>query len=108
MDGDRAARREGLPGTIGAMQKVELALIVVSILALVIVWALRARAHLARRPAAIGALLGIVPGILGAVIVLVPRTDLIPDSDEPFLWILVWLIASGFALFALSVGLARR
>jgi hypothetical protein len=49
-----------------------------------------------------------VPGILGAVIVLVPRTDLIPDSAEPYLWILIGLIASGIALIALTVGFARR
>lgn len=90
------------------MQKVELALIVVSILAIVVVSTLRARAHLTRRPLIIGALLGIVPGILGAVVVLVPRTDLIPDGVEPFLWVLVGLIASGVALVALSVGFARR
>ena len=62
------------------MQEVELGLIVASIFAIV----------------------------LGAIVVLVPRTDLIPDGVEPFLWILVGLIASGLALIALSVGFARR
>jgi len=32
----------------------------------------------------------------------------LPDGVEPFLWILVGLIASGLALIALSVGFARR
>ena len=90
------------------MQEVELGLIVASILAIVVVWILRSRAHLSERPLAVGALIGIVPGVLGAVIVLVPRTDLIPDSAEPFLWILIGLIASGIALIALTVGVARR
>jgi hypothetical protein len=90
------------------VQEVELWLIVASILAIVAVWVLRARAHLSERPLAIGALIGIVPGILGAIVVLVPRTDLIPDGAEPFLWILIGLIATGLALVALSVGFARR
>jgi hypothetical protein len=90
------------------MQEVELALIVASILALVIIWILRSRASLTDRPVATGALIGIVPGILGAIIVLVPRTDLIPDSAEPFLWIVIGLIASGIVLIALTMGFARR
>jgi len=90
------------------MQEVELGLIVASIFAIVALWILRTRAHFAERPLVVGALIGIVPGILGAIVVLVPRTDLIPDGVEPFLWILVGLIASGLALIALSVGFARR
>jgi hypothetical protein len=90
------------------MQELELGLIVAAVLAIVAVSIMRTRAHLAERPLAIGALIGVVPGILGAIIVLVPRTDLIPDSAEPYLWILIGLIATGIALIALSVGLARR
>jgi hypothetical protein len=90
------------------VQEIELALIVASIFAIVIVSVLRSRAQLTERPLATGALIGIVPGILGAVIVLVPRTDLIPDTAEPFLWILVGLIASGIALIAISVAVVRR
>jgi hypothetical protein len=90
------------------MQEVELGLIVASTLAILVVLALGTRAHLRDRPIAIGAVLGIVPGILGAVIVLVPRTDLIPDSAEPFLWLLVGLVATGIVLVAVSVGFARR
>jgi hypothetical protein len=90
------------------VQEVELWLIVASILAVVALWVLRVRAHLSERPLAIGALIGIVPGILGAIVVLVPRTDLIPDGAEPFLWILIGLVATGLALVALSVGFARR
>lgn len=90
------------------MQQVELWLIVASILSIVVLWVLRSRAHLMERPLVIGALIGIVPGLLGALVVLVPRTDLIPDEAEPFLWILIGLIASGIALIALTVGFARR
>lgn len=90
------------------MQQVEIALIVASILTIVVVWAVSSGAHLGKRTVTTGAILGIVPGILGAVIVLIPRTDLIPDGDEPFLWILVGLIATGIVLVALSVGFARR
>jgi hypothetical protein len=90
------------------MQELELGLIVAAILAIVAVSIMRTRAHLAERPLTVGALIGVVPGILGAIIVLVPRTDLIPDSAEPYLWILIGLIATGIALIALSVGLARR
>jgi di/tricarboxylate transporter len=90
------------------MQEVELGLIVTSTLAILVVLALRTRAHLNDRPLVIGAILGVVPGILGAVIVLVPRTDLIPDSAEPFLWLLVGLVATAVVLVAVSVGYARR
>ena len=63
---------------------------------------------LARHPLAIGALLGIVPGIIGAVVVLVPRTDLVPDAAEPFLWVTIGLVATGMALVALTIGFARH
>jgi di/tricarboxylate transporter len=90
------------------MQEVELGLIVTSTLAILVVLALRTRTHLNDRPLVIGAILGIVPGILGALIVLVPRTDLIPDSAEPFLWLLIGLVATAIVLIAVSVGYARR
>lgn len=96
------------PATIGGVQQVELALIVAATFAVLVIVVVRARAHLTTRPLAVGAMLGIVPGIVGAVIVLVPRTDLIPDQVEPDLWILIGLIASGAALLALSIGVARR
>jgi hypothetical protein len=97
-----------VPATIRRMQEIELGLIVAAVLAIAILWVLRSRAHLADRPLAIGALIGIVPGILGAIVVLVPRTDLIPDGIEPLLWILIGLIASGVALIAVTAGFARR
>jgi hypothetical protein len=90
------------------MQEVELGLIVASSLAILVVLAIRAGAHRSDPPLVIGAILGVVPGILGAVIVLVPRTDLIPDSAEPFLWALVGVVATVVVVVAVSVGLARR
>jgi hypothetical protein len=90
------------------VQQIELALIVGSALALLVAVAVRVRGHLGRRPILIGALLGILPGVLGAIIVLVPRTDLVPDSAEPYLWFTIALVASGIALLALSRGVAGR
>ena len=90
------------------MQGIELALIVASAIALLTVAAVRYRLRLSQRPRVLGALLGIVPGVLGAIIVLVPRTDLIPDSAEPYLWLLLGLLASGIAIVALTRGLAEH
>ena len=90
------------------MQEIELALIVAGALAILVVAVLRARSTLARHPLAVGALLGIVPGVLGAIVVLVPRTDLVPDSAEPFLWLTIGLVATGMAIVALTIGVARR
>ena len=90
------------------MQEVELALIGAGALALVVIWAIQGDHHLTRRPAFGGALLGIVPGILGAVVVLVPRTDLVPDPAEPYLWILVATVATGVVFAAVVRGVSRR
>ena len=90
------------------VQTVELALLVGAALAILVLATVRVRATFSERPVVLGAMLGIVPGILGAVIVLVPRTDLIPDAAEPALWITVGLVTSGLALVAFSLGLARR
>lgn len=89
------------------MQEIELALIVGSALALLATVAIRYRTSLVRRPLLLGALLGIVPGVLGAIVVIVPRTDLIPDSAEPYVWLGLGLLASGIALLALSWGAVR-
>lgn len=90
------------------MQQVELWLIVGAVLAVVVLWAMRSRTVMARHPLLLGALLGIVPGILGAIVVLVPRTDLVPDATEPYAWVLIGLIASGAAILALTIGVVRR
>ena len=90
------------------VQTIELGLLVAAALAILVVATMRVRATFSERPAMLGAMLGIVPGIIGAVVVLVPRTDLIPDAAEPVLWITVGLVTSGFALIAFSLGLARH
>jgi hypothetical protein len=90
------------------MQQVELGLIVLITLAVLSLTAYRFRAKVRERPLVFGAMLGFVPGILGAVVVLVPRTDLVPDDAEPGIWIGIALVATGIVLASLSVGLARR
>jgi hypothetical protein len=90
------------------VQEIELALIVGSALALLVLIAVRYRSRLGQRPLLLGALLGILPGILGAIVVLVPRTDLVPDAAEPYLWLGLGLLATGIAIIALSLGLARH
>lgn len=47
--------------------------------------------------------LGMVAGLFGAIVVLVPRTDLVPDSIEPTLWALA--IAT---VTAVTVGVVLR
>jgi hypothetical protein len=90
------------------VQELELWLLVAAVLAVVVGAAMRTRATLTRRPLAVGAMLGIIPGILGAVVVLVPRTDLVPDAAEPYLWILIALLSSGAVIVALTIGVVRR
>jgi hypothetical protein len=90
------------------VQEIELALIGAGALAILVVAMLRHRATFARHPLALGAVVGAVPGIIGAVVVLVPRTDLVPDAAEPFLWLAIGLVASGIAIVALTVGVARH
>jgi hypothetical protein len=90
------------------VQQIEVWLIVAGTLVLLAASAFHYRATLARRPLALGAALGIIPGILGALIVLVPRTDLIPDQVEPGLWIGLTLLVSGMFLTAIWMGAMRR
>jgi hypothetical protein len=90
------------------MQQLEVWAIVGGALSLLGFSAFHNRARLARRPLALGAVLGIVPGVLGAMVVLVPRTDLIPDQAEPALWIALTLLVSGLFLTAIWMGALRR
>lgn len=90
------------------MQQLEVWAIVGGALSLLAASAFHNRATLARRPLALGAVLGIVPGVLGAMVVLIPRTDLIPDTAEPALWIVLTLVVSGVFLTAIWMGALRR
>jgi hypothetical protein len=104
----RRARSAGRPVPFRFVQQLELWLLVGVVLAAIVFGTMRQRARLSRHPIALGALLGIVPGIIGAVIVLVPRTDLVPDDAEPVVWLAVWL-AVGFAvIIAATIGVVRR
>lgn len=91
-----------------AMQEVELALIAAAVLTVVVGWAIRTRAHSSARSLGVGAILGIVAGIIGAVVVLVPRTDLIPDGIEPLIWIVIGVVGTAVTVLALTMGWARR
>jgi hypothetical protein len=105
----RGVRRRTLAAaTIRGVQEVELALITAGALAILVAFAVRFRVHLRSRPVLLGSLLGIVPGILGAVIVLVPRTDLVPDSAEPWIWLMIAVLTSAIVLAAVSRGLFSR
>jgi hypothetical protein len=90
------------------VQQLEVWLIVGGALTLLATGAFHNRATLARRPLALGAVLGIVPGVLGAMVVLIPRTDLIPDQAEPALWIGLTLLVSGLFLTAIWMGVLRH
>jgi hypothetical protein len=90
------------------VQEIELGLIVASVIAIVVSVVVRFRYELVRRPVLIGALIGIVPGVLGAVVVLVPRTDLVPDTAEPWIWLGIAVIASVVAMFAIWRGVVER
>jgi hypothetical protein len=90
------------------VQEIELWLLAAAVLAVIVVWAMRSRATVARHPVAFASMLGVVPGILGAVLVLVPRTDLVPDAAEPYLWIAIVLAASGAVIVALTIAVVRH
>jgi len=94
--------------TIAEVQGIEVALLVAASLVILGAGALRYRHAAAHNPRAYGALLGIVPGVLGAVVVLIPRTDLFPDNAEPAVWLVVGMAATGIILAAASIGLQRR
>jgi hypothetical protein len=86
---------------------VEVALLIAASFAAVGAVALRSGVG-ANHRTALGALLGIVPGIVGAFVALFPRTDLIPDSAEPAIWIVIGTAVTGIILAAATIGFARR
>lgn len=54
------------------------------------------------------ALIGIVPGVIGALIILVTSMDLLPDDIEDGAWIFVLVVISGIAIAGTTYRLARR
>ncbi|HEY3522759.1 MAG TPA: hypothetical protein VGK63_03560 [Candidatus Limnocylindrales bacterium] len=84
----------------------ELFLIAVTLLAIAAVaFQLSVRGLLREHPAVAVAAAGVVPGAFGAVLVLAPRVDLIPDALEPALWVMA---LSVLVVVALASLIARR
>jgi hypothetical protein len=54
------------------------------------------------------ALIGIVPGVIGALIILVTSIDLLPDDIEEGAWLFVLIVISAIAIAGTTYRLARR
>lgn len=54
------------------------------------------------------ALIGIVPGAIGALIILVTSMDLLPDDVEDGAWVFVLVVISALAIAGTTYRLARR
>ncbi|CAN5492119.1 hypothetical protein BH20CHL7_BH20CHL7_15040 [soil metagenome] len=90
------------------MQAVQLLLISAGLLLAVAIVAARFHAlelveHRGRK-----VLLGIVPGVIGAIMILVGRLDVIPDEIESDLLAMAMIAISAVAILGTSVRLARR
>ena len=53
-------------------------------------------------------LLGVVPGLVGAVLILAPRVDLIPDENESAAWIAALVLITAAAAAGTAYRLARH
>lgn len=89
------------------MQALELILIAGSVIALVAYVAVRQR-HVtdddSRWPRI---LLGIVPGVIGVSLVIVPQADIVPDDAEAAIWIALAIALSAIAIIGTVYRLAR-
>lgn len=54
------------------------------------------------------ALIGIVPGVIGAVFILVTSIDLLPDDVEDGAWIAVLIIVTALAIAGTTYRLTHR
>ncbi|MEX1171244.1 MAG: hypothetical protein WEG56_01410 [Chloroflexota bacterium] len=90
------------------MQAVQLLLISVGLLLAVAIVAARLDALELVEHRGPKVLLGIVPGVIGAVLILVERLDVIPDEAEGDLWAMAMIAISTVAILGTSVRLARR
>jgi hypothetical protein len=54
------------------------------------------------------AMIGIVPGVIGALIILVTSMDLLPDDVEDGAWMFVLVVLSVVAIIGTTYRLARR
>jgi hypothetical protein len=93
--------------TIGGVQGVEVMLLIGASFAMLGAAAVRMGA-MSRNRLVVSAVLGIIPGLLGAFVALFPRTDLVPDSAEPAIWLVIGTAVTGIILAAATIGLARR
>lgn len=89
------------------MQALELILIAGSVIALVAYFAVRQR-HVtdddSRWPRI---LLGIVPGVIGVALVIVPQADIVPDDAEGAIWMALAIALSAVAIIGTVYRLAR-
>jgi hypothetical protein len=53
-------------------------------------------------------LLGVIPAIIGVILVLIERLDLIPDDLERPMWVVAVVLISGALVLGTSYRLARR
>jgi hypothetical protein len=54
------------------------------------------------------AMIGVVPGVVGALIILVTSMDLLPDDMEDGAWMFVLIVLSVVAIIGTTYRLARR
>lgn len=88
------------------MANVELAILTVVVVALLSAVVVRLTPGAPRRGTRL--LIGLIPGFLGAFVVLTQRSDLVPDEFETWVLPLVVLVVSGFMAVLTIRGLARR
>jgi hypothetical protein len=53
-------------------------------------------------------LLGVVPGVIGALLILVSRMDIVPDDAESDLWGVALVAISAIAIVGTTYRVARR
>lgn len=89
------------------MQAIELLIIAGSAIAVVALLAVRHRNganDISRWPRI---LMGIVPGLIGVALVVIPQADMIPDEAEGAAWMAVAIVVSAFAILGTFYRLAR-
>jgi hypothetical protein len=52
-------------------------------------------------------LVGVVPGLVGVLLVTVPMADLIPDDDEGAIWLIAAVVLSAIIVIGTAVRLVR-
>jgi hypothetical protein len=88
------------------MANVELVILIVAVVAVLTAVVVRLTPGAPRRRTRV--LVGLVPGMLGAFVVLTQRSDLVPDEIERWVLPLVILVISGLMAGLTIRGLARH